>query len=390
MTKHGWISGLALVLSTAATAPHHITPTPLTPNEQHIKQILHNLVTREDNAIITGHKADLRSIILPHSDALARAEKRARYLKVWATSRGLDVRGITISLRTPHIRFVGRGRVNIFGVVGESYRVTKKNAAPVKDTPDDRFGLGVRHDYVLVKERGQWFIASDDFTDPLNQDTRLLHQALPAQGSVQAHPLAISSRGAEKAVQYANTYCGSAPGCGNDRYYNSDYTSYNGEGGDCTNFVSQALHAGGFLMSPHWEYSQARGEGSPAWVNADRLKDFLESSGHATLYASGPYNKLTRPLPRFPDGAVNALRPGDLISYVEGHRAVHTAIVVGYDTLGFPVVDTHTSDRYRVPWDLGWDRRTIYDLWHVHYPRSVVFRTSSPRSPGTGDIMNHR
>ena len=99
MTKHGWISGLALVLSTAATAPHHITPTPLTPNEQHIKQILHNLVTREDNAIITGHKADLRSIILPHSDALARAEKRARYLKVWATSRGLDVRGITISLR---------------------------------------------------------------------------------------------------------------------------------------------------------------------------------------------------------------------------------------------------------------------------------------------------
>ena len=144
-------------------------------------------------------------------------------------------------------------------------------------------------------------------------------------------------------------------------------------------------------MTATWDYSRDKGEGSPAWVNAERLKDFLAASGRATLYASGSYSQLTRPLAKFPDGAVNQLRPGDVISYIEGGRAVHSAIVVGYDAFGYPVVDTHSSDRFRVPWDLGWDRHTTYDLWHVHYPGPKPSQDGvRPLSMGAGDIMNHR
>jgi hypothetical protein len=56
------------------------------------------------------------------------------------------------------------------------------------------------------------------------------------------------------------------------------------------------------------------------------------------------------------------------VSYVERRKAVHTGLVVGYDARGVPVVDTHTADRYHVPWELGWDHSTYFVLWHVHYP----------------------
>ena len=44
----------------------------------------------------------------------------------------------------------------------------------------------------------------------------------------------------DAAVNYAMTYCDN---------YNPNYHNYAGEGGDCANFVSQALIAGGFSFS---------------------------------------------------------------------------------------------------------------------------------------------
>lgn len=367
-----WLRALALALliPVSGATKQHVHVVPLTPQEQKIKHILLSLVTKEDKAIVTGHLNALHTLFPLHSDALRRALKRAQYLKFWAESRGLNVSGVDVGLRTPAIRFLTPRRVQIFGVVSENYHLSRADAldqSPVYD----RFGLGIRHDYELVEKDRHWLISADEFTDPLNQDTRLAHEAVPASGFLRSSVPLSPSPGAEKAVEYANTYCGAAPGCGNGQHYNVHYTSYNGEGGDCTNFVSQALLAGGFRMTPCWEYSRKQGEGSPAWVNADHLKHYLQASSRATLYAYGSYAQLTKPTATYPGGAVNTLRPGDLISYIERGRAVHSALVVGYDRFGYPVVDSHTSDRFRVPWDLGWDRHTMYNLWHVHYPKPV-------------------
>lgn len=80
-------------------------------------------------------------------------------------------------------------------------------------------------------------------------------------------------------------YCGAAPGCGNAHRYHAGYPDYSATGGDCSNFISQVLHAGGFSTTPRWDPQDG---GSAAWINATRLAQYLRASGRATLYAEGP------------------------------------------------------------------------------------------------------
>ncbi|MDT2264397.1 hypothetical protein P7H17_02880 [Paenibacillus larvae] len=39
---------------------------------------------------------------------------------------------------------------------------------------------------------------------------------------------------------------------------------------------------------------------------------------------------------------------------------------MGHDAKGYPLVNSHTADRYRVPFDLGWDKSTKYLLIHIN------------------------
>lgn len=364
-----FIAALVLVSSLGWSERPHPVFVPLTPKEQAIKAVLHRLVSQEDTAIVKGQSKRLSRVFLsdaePSRDALRHAREREAFLESWSRARALKIANLTVLVRTPHITFVSGDLVNVMGVVSESYSYHYlDNATPY------RFGLGVRHYYVLQRKDNTWYIRADDFTDPLDQNTRLPSTAKPAEGRSQdpLTPSAPPSFGAQKAVLYADQYCGAAPGCGNRGFYNPSYNNYNGDGGDCTNFISQALKAGGFREVGSWSYNRQSGEGDRAWSNAQGLADFLDGSERASLYAYGRYPVVTQPTARFSHGAVSDLHPGDLISYVERGRAVHTAIVVGFDPHGVPVVDSHTSDRYHVPWDLGWDHRTRYLLWHIRYP----------------------
>ncbi|NMP22128.1 amidase domain-containing protein [Sulfobacillus harzensis] len=352
----------------ASLIPGHPALTPLTPQEQAVKSALLGLVTREDQAVLDGNRRQLEQVfLLPKAkSALRHAEERQAFLDAWSRARGLAFTAVSVSLRTPHITFSGPGRVRVFAVVSERYQYRYHDSRAL-----DGFGLGIRHDYLLEESQGRWRIVGDDFTDPLDQNTRVSgtanpeSQLVPSPGAVPSLPLAP---GAAKAVAYADRYCGAAPGCQNQGFYNPAYNNFNGDGGDCTNFVSQALRAGGFRETSEWNYDRSRAEGSRAWTNARGLFDFLEGSGRATILAHGRFSAVARPNARYPRSAAGELRPGDIVSYIERGRAVHSAIVVGYDSHGVPVVDSHTSDRYHVPWDLGWDYRTYYYFWRVHYP----------------------
>lgn len=372
--------------------PSHPVVVPLTPREQSVKSDLLRLVGQEDEAIVNHNHAELSSVFsLPAANrALRHAQARQAFLDAWSKGRGLTIQSVQVSLRTPGITFTSPNRVQVFAVVSERYRY-QYHQRPT----ENQFGLGIRHDYVLARHLGHWRIAQDEFTDPLDQDTRISGSSANPAASSQLYgppPNMRLSSGAHKAIAYADQYCGAAPGCQQAGQYNTRYNNFNGEGGDCTNFVSQALLAGGFRETPEWNYDRTTGDGSRAWSNARGLFDFLESSGRATIFAQGRFLTMTRPTTRFPHGPIAAIRPGDLISYVERGRAVHTAIVVGFDSQGVPVVDSHTSDRYHVPWDLGWDYRTYYYLWHVHYPPTQapepVLHGRSPRIPGYRGATN--
>lgn len=337
---------------------------PLTPEEQAIKISLLRLVRAEDKAILTGDEAKLKTVFEPPleiRDAYRNARKRRDFLMAWTAARGVELSGVDVTVRTPRIRPSGPTRVRVSAVVSERYPYRYRG-----ESGEQTFGLGIRHEYVLTRQHGHWYIRSDDFTDPLDQDTRVPVTARPASGRAlrRDHASHAASPGARAALAYADRFCGAAPGCGNDGFYHPAYRSFNGDGGDCTNFVSQVLKAGGFPETDVWTYDPRTHEASRSWANARGFFDFLAASGRATVAAAGRYPDVYR--------RAAELRPGDLVSYIEHGRAVHTSVIVGFDGHGTALVDSHTSDRYHVPWDLGWDRSTYYYFWRVHYPHPAA------------------
>lgn len=97
----------------------------------------------------------------------------------------------------------------------------------------------------------------------------------------------------EKAVAYAHQWAYGR---------NPAYINFNGIGGDCTNFVSQCLKAGGAPQNftPHtgWYYRSAH-DRAAAWTGVEFLYQFL-TAPHAT----GPKAKIVD---------LEKIEPGDII-----------------------------------------------------------------------------
>jgi cell wall-associated NlpC family hydrolase len=162
------------------------------------------------------------------------------------------------------------------------------------------------------------------------------------------------------AAQYADTYWNS---------YNRAYPSFANKGGDCTNFVSQALYAGGIKMrtSPTysgnaaWYMLQNRKSysWSVTWVNAQDNSIFLQQyllpgaiKVVADVYGRAPGETVS-------DG--NA-QPGDVVLYDWNNDGTfdHEAIITASDgttntdgSTNYDLVDAHTNNRYHAYWTLA-------------------------------------
>ncbi|MDA8345462.1 MAG: amidase domain-containing protein [Thermaerobacter sp.] len=366
--KRRYVLILTLLGSLLLPWPAARLETPLTTEEQTVKDALQALLSRQDDAVLRTNERALRTVYTRSgsTDALRHARARQEFLHAWQAARRVKIEGVTVELRTPAIKFSGKDRVRVTAVVSEAFRYRQQQ----RDAQQEVFGLGTRRWYVLQKERG-WRIRSEDYTDPLDQDTRIPGEAMPAVNTrelAQVEPPHVILPAAERAVRYADTYCGAAPGCGNGRRYNPRYNDFNGEGGDCTNFVSQSLRAAGFRQTGKWSWDAGKGDGTRAWSNADGLADYLVGSGRAQVVGSGTYTALTHPLHNGSPAPISRLAPGDIIGYRERGRIVHLGLVVGRSPSNYVIVDTHTADRFHVPWDIGWDRSTRFVLLKLRYP----------------------
>jgi hypothetical protein len=74
---------------------------------------------------------------------------------------------------------------------------------------------------------------------------------------------------------------------------------------------------------------------------------------------------LIKPAQKQPAGVIGELKKGDVIGYGTDGDIEHVAIVVGWDSKGYPLVNSHTVDRYHCPWDMGYDQKTIYYLYQI-------------------------
>lgn len=296
---------------------------------------------------------------------------RSEYVNTWAEKRGIAFSAAESSIRIHRIKKEGNlAKVSLNQSLQLSY-VYKNN----KDNPQF-FGIGTRHGLTLKKMNGGWVVLREWYTDPLTENPKWIPEfnGFPnptflksESDSLQTGDKSKQRFNRKKAVEYANKYAGAAWGAGNDHRYNKKYLDYTYKGGDCTNFASQVIgdktEGGGLRMRSGWYYST---EGSQSWVRTDSFKNFVLSSGYGKLVAKGFFSDVIKPTEKYPNGAIAALKPGDLIAYEMDGDVDHFSILVGFDDHGYPLVNSHTADRYRVPFDLGWDKHTKYLLIHIH------------------------
>ncbi|MEU3727434.1 amidase domain-containing protein [Streptomyces sp. NPDC031705] len=119
--------------------------------------------------------------------------------------------------------------------------------------------------------------------------------------------------------------------------YNPAYRKFNGAGGDCTNFISQALKAGGWKPVPgtssdyrNWWYDGTRQ--SDSWVGANEWAWFTLSNQRASNLAN-----------------VYQMDIGDIlqVDFNKDGSKDHSMIVTRRSSAGMPYLTYHSTNTYR-------------------------------------------
>ncbi|MDR6226812.1 amidase domain-containing protein [Desmospora profundinema] len=160
----------------------------------------------------------------------------------------------------------------------------------------------------------------------------------------------VSGYNRMRAVQYAEMWWNGA----NPRYQKFD--------DNCTNFISQCIHAGGIPMDfsnrrdRGWWYRGSRENWSYSWAVANALKNYLDRGGTPKAVRVG---------------SPQELQPGDVICYdFNGDgRWQHNTIVTAFDPMGMPLVNAHTVNSRHRYWDYrdsyAWTPQCKYSFYHI-------------------------
>lgn len=337
-----------------------------------IKEIYHcrskTLITGADSQSIQSHY-DLST---KHAQwAFEHEQNKINYMQTWAKKRGVTFTDIKTKVEVKNLSISDTSaKFNVYQSMALNY------IYPSQQKEINQFGVGTIHWVVMTKQDGKWLIQKEFYTDALGDDT-LVYRPQPDDGladvGIKDVPKDPGKKGQSQgydrhgAVAYADRYAGLAWGAGNDGKYNKKYKNLFGLGGDCTNFISQCVgdqEGGKIPMDGTWYCRD--GNGSLAWVRTVSFAQWLTYSGNATKLTEGTFGQVNKPNEKYPRGAIRELRLGDLIGYEEKGRIQHFAIVTGYDTKGYPVINAHTTDRFHCPWDIGWDKKTIFHLYKIN------------------------
>jgi hypothetical protein len=189
--------------------------------------------------------------------------------------------------------------------------------------------------------------------------------------------LALFAISSPSTASAASGYNGAAAAAYADAYwqnYNAAWPSFANSGGDCTNFVSQALYAGGIVMRTSPSYSgnaawymltsKHRWSYALPWVNAQDNSIFALQHLPGVTQVASYYG--VAPGQTVADNATE----GDVVLYDFNNDGVydHEAIVTASDsTTKWDLVDAHTNNRYHAYWTLaqynaGWATTRIVVL----------------------------
>lgn len=371
---------LVIVCVAVSSTPQYAFSADQQAEDNELTTFIQQLFAKRAQYLLHQEDGLLRDFYMPERASSMRAMKheqmRAQYVQTWVKHRHLRLADAASSPRV--IRANKRNDQVLVSAV-DSLRLGYTYNQPSSQV--EYFGIGTRHALTLMREKGSWKVLREWYLDPLEENPDLIPKLteqprnsasnrvnamrnMRNQASGSHSTSTRYNRG--KAIDYANKYAGIAWGAGNKHRYNPKYRDYTGQGGDCTNFASQCIgdqEGGGLRMRGGWHHY--RSGGSRAWVQTDAFKNFLIYSGYGKVIKKGTYTGLVQANNQHPNGAWASLKAGDLIGYELNGDIDHFSIVVGFDAQGYPLVNSHTADRYRVPFDLGWDKYTMYWLIHI-------------------------
>lgn len=128
-----------------------------------------------------------------------------------------------------------------------------------------------------------------------------------------------------RAVEYARKWALSA---------NPEFYHFAGIGGDCTNFISQCILAGGGVMNyayPFGWYYNSSSDRSPSWTGVAELNRFLLRTGGG----SGPIGKIVK---------LKEIEIGDLIQLRQNATHFNHTLIVTKIIGGEIFVCAHSND----------------------------------------------
>ena len=174
--------------------------------------------------------------------------------------------------------------------------------------------------------------------------------------------LAVKPYIRENAVAYARKYAFSQ---------NPLFPNFAGIGGNCTNFVSQAIYAGGCVMNYTptfgW-YFISLDERSPSWSGVEYFYNFIiENAG------VGPFGRVA---------TSDELENGDVIQLARNDEGYyHTLLVVGFDGEDI-LVAAQTDNAYARP-------LSTYNYDYARYIKILGIRFDAPEQNQCFDrLMN--
>lgn len=360
-----WITML-LICSLFVTI-HQVSPAEASSiTEYEVKKNLEDLFSARSNYLAerNHHMEQYYDMKSPLSrQAYTLEVKRKTYLHTWAKYRNMKITDCKSKI---HISKIHIKDQTATVSLGHSQQITY--AYNDQMSTSHSFGLGTWHAVTLKKVHDQWIVSKEWYLDPLEENPRLIAEGIPSPPPDRPVLKDGKKYKRKQAVAYANKYAGIAWRTNDKVRYNAKYKNYNNLGGDCTNFASQALgdreEGGGLPMSGPWRYHFPKG-GTKTWVQTDAFKNFLIYSGYGKRIATDSFSKLVEKTAAHPYGAIGKLEAGDLIAHVMHNDVDHFSIVTGFDQHGYPLVNSHTADRFQAPFDLGWDNKTSYILIHI-------------------------
>lgn len=326
--------------------------------EEEVSEEINYIVQRRSQAILTQDVDTLKNLydlnIRASQWAFEHELRRMKYLQKWSKKQGVKFVGIQPNVMIRRSSVKGEGySLNL--TISTKYDYIYENEEVINS-----FRIGTHHFIEIEKREEGWIILREWYPDPFADS---LHLDDIKTESIKEFILSqefrdLSNIGDRRlnALKYADEFCGAAGEV--NRGYNKKYINYNPKGGDCANYASQILYEGGrFKKNSIWNYDKG---GSSAWVNAQAFKNYMINSGRASLVAYGDYNKVYK--------ASYKLLPGDFVAYEKKGKVTHISVITGADSKGYSLVNSHNTDRYRVPWDLGWSNKGIkFWLVHVHF-----------------------